>query len=141
MNEEDAVEYVRVDAANPAQRDAPTDAPLSGKWHHGNGILCCGSLRIAAIDIDTQPAEAVQAEILDWMCARLNAPAQDAERERQQGGGDAELLDFLADPDQNIAQVVLPIECVTQNMDSMRMAIRAAMGIWRAQRAEGETQK
>ena len=40
---------------------------------------------------------------------------------------DAELLDFLADPSQNIANVVLPIECLLRHPESLREAIAEAM--------------
>jgi hypothetical protein len=48
-------------------------APLSGKWHHGNGELCNGSLRIATASIDTNPTDSVRDEILEWICNTLNA--------------------------------------------------------------------
>lgn len=49
------------------------DPLLSGTWHHGNGVLVCGTLRIARVDFDTSPAPEVAAEILDWVCGTLNA--------------------------------------------------------------------
>ena len=57
-----------LDASN-ARADA---APLSGRWHYGNGILCCGTLRIAALSIDTNPADSFKVELINWMCDRLN---------------------------------------------------------------------
>lgn len=36
-------------------------------------------------------------------------------------------LDWLADPDNSLAQVLLPTDCVTQHLDSMRSAIDMAM--------------
>jgi len=50
------------------------DTPLLGRWHHGNGEICNGSLRIATASIDTNPSESVRDEILDWMCNTLNDP-------------------------------------------------------------------
>lgn len=40
---------------------------------------------------------------------------------------DAERLDWLADPNNNIGNVQLPTECVTENLHSLRAAIDAAM--------------
>lgn len=61
-------------AAKPAQQDAPTDAVYA---------------RLHEIAYrDTATAVTVRAEDLRALLARY-APAQDAERERQQGGGDA----------------------------------------------------
>ena len=47
--------------------------------------------------------------------------ARDTSRE------DADLLDFLADRDQHIANVTLPTWAVVQNLASLRAAIRAVM--------------
>jgi hypothetical protein len=51
----------------------PQEPPLTGRWHHGNGALCCGSLRIARADFDSNPPEAVQVVVLEWIVATLNA--------------------------------------------------------------------
>lgn len=40
---------------------------------------------------------------------------------------DTELLDFLADKNQNIANVQLPRECIYRHLDSLRDAIWDAM--------------
>lgn len=40
---------------------------------------------------------------------------------------DAELLDWLSDPSQNIGNVHLPTECVEKNVHSLRDAIRCAI--------------
>lgn len=67
-------ERVALYAGPPPQApSAPTEAPLSGRWRHGNGAVCCGSLRVLRVDFDTAPAPNVQAEVLDWLCAALNA--------------------------------------------------------------------
>jgi hypothetical protein len=42
---------------------------------------------------------------------------------------DTALLDFLADPGQNIAQVLLPTDIVERNAHSLRDAIREAMAM------------
>lgn len=47
--------------------------PLLGCWRHGNGAICCGTLRIAREDFDTQPSRECKDEILDWVCSTLNA--------------------------------------------------------------------
>lgn len=49
-----------------------------GRWHHGNGILCMGTLRIAREDFDTNPVEEVKVRIFDEVCAVMNsAPVQE----------------------------------------------------------------
>lgn len=47
--------------------------PLSSEWRHNQGYLCCGTLRIAVMDFDTDPTEARKKEIFDWIVATLNA--------------------------------------------------------------------
>jgi hypothetical protein len=63
------------DIEHPEQHAKP-DAPLSGDWHHGNGVLVCGTVRIAREDFDTNPAESFKTEMFDWMCETLNAATQ-----------------------------------------------------------------
>ena len=46
--------------------------PLTGEWRHGNGAICCGTLRIARADFDTDPDPEYQREILDYLCASAN---------------------------------------------------------------------
>jgi len=44
---------------------------MLGKWgpfRHSNGVICCGSLRVARADFDTNPPADVQKEILDALC-------------------------------------------------------------------------
>jgi hypothetical protein len=65
------------------------ETPLSGHWHHGNGHLACGTLRIARWDCDTNPPEAFREELLGWMCEALNA----AQAGRQIG--EKELIEVL----------------------------------------------
>ncbi|MDH5573660.1 MAG: hypothetical protein OEY89_17985 [Gammaproteobacteria bacterium] len=43
-----------------------------GNWRHSNGIIFCGSLRIAIRDFDTNPSEKVAKECFDWVCETLN---------------------------------------------------------------------
>lgn len=50
------------------------DSPLgNSEWHHGNGVLCCGTLRIATADFDTNPSEEFREEMFDWIVAKLNS--------------------------------------------------------------------
>lgn len=44
---------------------------------------------------------------------------------------DTELMDFLADPKQTIASVMLPESIVVRNVDSLRAAIAEAMEQWK----------
>ena len=48
------------------------EIPLSGKWHHGNGVLICGTLRIAREDFDVLPSSEFKKELFDWICEVLN---------------------------------------------------------------------
>jgi hypothetical protein len=59
------------DAASP---------PLIGTWHHGQGYLVSGTIRIARWDCDTNPPEAFRDSMLDWICATLNAAVKEHER-------------------------------------------------------------
>lgn len=45
-------------------------------WHHGNGVLVCGSIRIATADFDTNPSKEFQNQMFDWICTTLNQEAQ-----------------------------------------------------------------
>lgn len=47
--------------------------PLIGRWHHGNGVLVSGSIRIAQWDCDTNPPAEFRDKVLDWVCESLNA--------------------------------------------------------------------
>lgn len=57
----------------PATKDAEDDPPLLGRWHHGEGVLVSGTIRIARWDCDTNPPAAFRDKVLDWVCAVLNA--------------------------------------------------------------------
>lgn len=54
-----------------------TVAPLTGQWGHGNETLVCGTLRIANLDIDTNPDTEFKGTMLDWMCRSLNKAVSD----------------------------------------------------------------
>ena len=59
-------------------------APLAGNWRHGAGVLCCGTLRIAAEDFDTDPSPEFRRKIMDWICATLNAAQNAANQARSE---------------------------------------------------------
>lgn len=48
-------------------------APLIGRWHHGNGVLVCGTIRVAVESFDTQPTQELRDQMFDWICETLNA--------------------------------------------------------------------
>lgn len=48
------------------------EAPLIGRWHHGNGVLVCGSIRVAVESFDTQPNQEFVDQMFDWICETLN---------------------------------------------------------------------
>lgn len=56
------------------------EPPLIGRWHHGQGHLVSGSIRISRWDCDTNPPVEFRDRLLDWMCATLNAAVNDYER-------------------------------------------------------------
>ena len=50
----------------------------------------------------------------------------------KKSSADSRRIDWLADEDNTIGLVLLPTECVTENVHSLRDAIDAAMNITRA---------
>jgi hypothetical protein len=44
----------------------------AGRWHHGAGFLCMGTIRVAREDFDSEPTQEVKTEIFDEICAVLN---------------------------------------------------------------------
>jgi hypothetical protein len=60
---------------------------------------------------------------------RLLAPRR--EPSEDQAMTDTELIDFLADPRQNIANVTLPEDIVRANIHSLRDALKEAARRWR----------
>lgn len=60
-------------AAQAPSPVAPSEPPLFGNWHHGEGILVSGTIRIARWDCDTNPPTAFRDKALDWVCATLNS--------------------------------------------------------------------
>lgn len=43
-----------------------------GRWHHGDGNLCSGTIRVARASFDTNPPKEMQAEIFGLMADALN---------------------------------------------------------------------
>lgn len=63
------------DICKPPSELAPArgyTAPLSGEWRCSGDIICCGTLRIAVLDIDTQPSDEFKAKLGAWMCRTMN---------------------------------------------------------------------
>lgn len=49
------------------------EPPLGGRWHFGNGVVVCGTLRVFGEDFDTDPAQEFKEQLLTWVCDTLNA--------------------------------------------------------------------
>ena len=62
-----------VQPEQPATSVAASEPPLSGRWHHGQGCLVSGTIRIAKWDCDTNPPVEFREDMLDWVCEALNA--------------------------------------------------------------------
>lgn len=58
--------------ARAEQAEPVAEPTLIGRWHHGNGALCSGSLRIAQADFDTQPPREFQSKVFDEICEAMN---------------------------------------------------------------------
>lgn len=58
-------------------RSVTVDREYTGgmRFHHGNGVLCMGTSRIAVADFDSQPIEAFRNGVFDEICATMNAQA------------------------------------------------------------------
>ncbi len=56
---------------------------LTGRWHHGNGALVCGTINVARADFDTNPTQQFQDELFTWACNTLNANIAEYEAERR----------------------------------------------------------
>ena len=79
---------------------------------------------VAELEFDLEMAEttyALEASVSRDTLAALLA-------ERKELIKDRERLDWLADPDNTIGNVQLPLKCVTANVHSLRDAIDAARG-------------
>lgn len=56
--------------------------PLTGRWHHGNGALVCGTINVARADFDTNPTQNFQDDLFTWACDTLNAKIGECDAER-----------------------------------------------------------
>jgi hypothetical protein len=94
--------------ANKAEWRAARPVPLAtahvepkplfmGTWHHGQGNLCCGTVRYMRADFDTQPAPEVRTAIFDWVCSTMNA-ALARWREQEPSRSDEEAVDAAVRP-------------------------------------------
>lgn len=54
--------------AKPVQNDSEPKSKRRRTFRHNNGYICCGTLRIARADFDTDPTPENQKEILDDLC-------------------------------------------------------------------------
>lgn len=52
---------------------APCPKTLTGEWRYAGGYLCCGTLRIARVDFDTDPSPEFQAQVFDQIVTAMNA--------------------------------------------------------------------
>jgi hypothetical protein len=53
--------------------EVASSPPLLGRWHHGQGFLVSGTIRIAHWDCETNPPTEFQDQALQWICDSLNA--------------------------------------------------------------------
>lgn len=79
-------------------------------------MICCGAHAEDQGDVDYFHGKANPATILALLA------------ERKELVMDRERLNWLADPDNTIGNVQLPLKCVTANVHSLRDAIDAARG-------------
>lgn len=73
-NQESAYALIKRMLEAEAKLKKITDLPptLIGRWHHGNGCIVQGTVRIAMSDFDTQPSAAFLKEYWDWVCGTMN---------------------------------------------------------------------
>lgn len=79
---------------------------------------------VAELEFDLEIAEttyAMEASVSRYTLAALLAELKELVSDRER-------LDWLADPDNTIGNVQLPLKCVTANVHSLRDAIDAARG-------------
>jgi len=74
VDEQPAYQVVRDKWNTRAEQPAPSTK--WGPFHHSNGVICCGTLRVARADFDNDATPEVQAEILDALCGQQPAPVQ-----------------------------------------------------------------
>ncbi|CAG9225672.1 hypothetical protein [Burkholderia vietnamiensis] len=93
-------------APQPAQADARdhvadarnlvsdrNEAPLIGRWHHGNGVLVCGTIRVAVESFDTQPSQEFMDQMFDWICETLNTATSAAQADARVGLTDEQITE------------------------------------------------
>lgn len=74
MSEPTSEAFIEQFGARPVcANEARSSLPLTGEWRYGHGVLCCGTLRIARSDFDTNPSPEFQQEVFDWICDTLNS--------------------------------------------------------------------
>ncbi len=69
--------------ANSARDEQEPEPLFLGHWHHGEGNLCCGTMRYMRADFDTQPAPEIRAAIFDWICCTMNAATDNWRKQRR----------------------------------------------------------
>ena len=52
---------------------------LTGRWRINEGVLCCGTLRIANFDFDTDPSDEFKQGVYKQMLDALNGPRRELE--------------------------------------------------------------
>lgn len=60
-----------------------TKPPLLGRWHHGHGMLVCGTINVARADFDTNPTQQLQEDLFTWACDTLNEKINEYDAERR----------------------------------------------------------
>lgn len=51
-------------------------AGLYGRFHHGHGYLCSGTLRLMRADFDTNPSQEFQDALFEQVCESMNLLAE-----------------------------------------------------------------
>jgi hypothetical protein len=70
--EEIQIGLERLERLRPWFEIPKLDRPLSGEWRYSNGYVCCGSMRIFRLDIDTNPSEEYIKTLMAWVIQTLN---------------------------------------------------------------------
>lgn len=110
-------------------------APLSGEWRCSGHMICCGTLRIAVFDIDTQPSDEFVAKLGAWMCHTLNE-AQGRKLEAERRLAPVSGLDAVVEVHQTMdAKELLKI------LDDPKCAANAAKLGWDTNQARIECEK
>jgi hypothetical protein len=70
----------RANKARDEQSAPAAERVLESEWRHSNGMLFCGTMRIAKADFDTDPAPDFKERVFDDICNALNAPSPAQEK-------------------------------------------------------------